>query len=113
MDWIGLIRAAFALSLVVGLILVLAYGLRRYAPSFLARLQGERLERRMQVVETLVLDPARRLVLVRLDQEERLILLGDGQELLEPRLPGAAPTTTKAQVPAPLTNAPSAAKVLK
>jgi flagellar protein FliO/FliZ len=31
------------------------------------------------VIETLVLDPARRLVLVRFDAEERLILLGEGQ----------------------------------
>ena len=39
----------------------------------------------MQVVETLVLDPARRLVLVRIDDEERLLLLGEGRELIEPR----------------------------
>ena len=43
----------------------------------------------MQVVETLVLDPARRLVLVRIDDEERLILLGEGRELIEPRQSGA------------------------
>ena len=41
-----------------------------------------------EVVETLVLDPARRLVLVRVDDEERLILLGEGRELIEPRQPG-------------------------
>ena len=33
------------------------------------------------MVETLALDPSRRLVLVRFDQEERLILLGDGRVL--------------------------------
>ena len=38
-------------------------------------------------VETLVLDPARRLVLVQVDDEERLILLGEGRELIEPRGP--------------------------
>ena len=42
----------------------------------------------MQVVETLVLDPARRLVLVKIDDEERLILLGEGKELIEPRSSG-------------------------
>ena len=36
-----------------------------------------------------LLDPARRLVLVRVDDEERLILLGEGRELIEPRQPGA------------------------
>jgi flagellar protein FliO/FliZ len=39
-------------------------------------------------VETLVLDPARRLVLVRVDDEERLILLGEGREMIEPSQPG-------------------------
>ena len=40
------------------------------------------------MVETLVLDPSRRLVLIRVDEEERLILLGEGRELIEPRQPG-------------------------
>ena len=53
----------------------------------MAKLNAQRGERRMQVVETLVLDPARRLVLVRIDAEERLILLGEGRELIEPRQP--------------------------
>ncbi|MFN7619925.1 MAG: flagellar biosynthetic protein FliO, partial [bacterium] len=44
-------------------------------------------QRRMSVVETLVLDPARRLVLVRIDNEERLLILGEGRELIEPRGP--------------------------
>lgn len=39
----------------------------------------------MAVVETLVLDPARRLVLVKIDNEERLLILGEGRELIEPR----------------------------
>ena len=51
----------------------------------MARLSAERGERRMTVVETLMLDPARRLVLVRIDSEERLLLLGEGRELIEPR----------------------------
>ena len=38
-------------------------------------------ERRLTLVETLVIDPTRRLVLVRLDNEERLILLGEGRML--------------------------------
>ena len=91
MDWWGSLRAVFALMIVVGLILALAYALRRYAPQFLARLQGERGHKRMEVIESLVLDPARRLILVRLDKEERLILLGEGHELLEPRQPALPP----------------------
>lgn len=85
MDFFGLMRAVFALAIVLGLILGLAYVLRRYAPQLMARLQAERGERRLKVVETLVLDPARRLVLVRVDDEERLVLLGDGREVEPPQ----------------------------
>ena len=55
----------------------------------LGDLLGQGGERRMVVVETLMLDPARRLVLVRIDDEERLLILGEGRELVEPRGPGA------------------------
>lgn len=85
MGLVDILKAVFALAIVLGLILGLAYLLRRYAPQLMAQLQAQRGERRLRVVETLVLDPARRLVLVKLDDEERLILLGEGRELIEPR----------------------------
>ena len=78
-------RAIFGLAFVLGLIGLCAWAARRYAPQLLARLSAERGERRLHVVETLVLDPARRLVLVKIDDEERLLLLGEGRELIEPR----------------------------
>jgi flagellar protein FliO/FliZ len=40
-----------------------------------------RTDRRLAVVESLVLDPTRRLVIVACDGEEKLILLGEGQVL--------------------------------
>jgi flagellar protein FliO/FliZ len=85
MNLFDLARAIFGLVFVLGLIGLVAWAARRYAPQLLARLSAERGERRMQVVETLVLDPARRLVLVRVDNEERLLILGEGRELIEPR----------------------------
>lgn len=88
MQLLDFIRAAFGLAFTLGLIGLVAWGARRYAPQLLTRLQAPRGERRLQVVETLVLDPARRLVLVRVDSEERLLLLGEGRELIEPRGPG-------------------------
>lgn len=101
MDLLSILKALFALSIVLGLILGLAYVLRRYAPQVMARLQAQRGERRLKVIETLVLDPARRLVLVRLDDEERLILLGDGRELIEPRRkPAPRPAPVAAPKPA-------------
>src|SRR5450432_2504335 len=95
-DFLQILRAVFALAVVLGLILGLAFILRRYAPNMLAKMAAQRGQRRLQVVETLVLDPARRLVLVRLDDEERLILLGEGHELSEPQPKSGASSKPKA-----------------
>jgi len=81
MDFIELIRAVAALAVTLGLIGLVAAGLRRFGPDALARLVRMRRERRMLVVETLVLDPTRRLILFNLDGEERLLLLGEGKLL--------------------------------
>ena len=87
MSFLDLLRALFGLAFTLGLIAAAAWAARRYAPQLMAKLSAQRGERRMQVIETLVLDPARRLVLVRVDAEERLLLLGEGKELIEPRGP--------------------------
>ena len=106
MDATGIMRAVFALAIVLGLILALAYGLRRYAPNILARMSSPRGRKRLEVVETLVLDPTRRVVIVRVDDEERLILLGEGHELIEPR--PHVELKTKSSQPAAETPAPIA-----
>jgi flagellar protein FliO/FliZ len=85
MNFLDLLRALFGLAFTLGLIGLAAWAARRYAPQLMARLNAERGERRMTVVETLVLDPARRLVLVKIDDEERVLLLGEGKELIEPK----------------------------
>ena len=100
MNVLDFARAIFGLAFVLGLIGLCAWAARRYAPQLLAKLGAERGERRLQVMETLVLDPARRLVLVRVDDEERLILLGEGRELIEPRQPADRPPPLVAE-PAP------------
>ena len=74
-------RAVFALALVLGLIGLAAVALRRLGPDALSRFVPARKERRMRVVETLVLDPARRLVLVSIDEKEQLLLLGEGRPM--------------------------------
>ena len=91
------LQALFALLVTLGLIGLTAVGMRRFAPDIVARLQGASAkERRLTLVETLVLDPTRRLVLVRLDQEERLILLGEGRtlETVKPARSRKTPTET-------------------
>ena len=75
------VRMVAALAVTLGLIGLCVVALRKFGPETMRRLQGVRRDRRLSVVETLVLDPSRRLVLVRFDAEERLILLGDGRML--------------------------------
>jgi len=81
MDIFLLIRAVAALAITLGLVGLAGVALRRFGPDALARVTALRKERRMQVVETLVLDPTRRLVLFTLDGEERLLMLGEGRLL--------------------------------
>jgi flagellar protein FliO/FliZ len=72
-------RAVFALALTLGLLGLCAAALRRFGPDVLARFAAPKQARRLTIVETLVLDPSRRLVLVSCDGRERLILLGEGK----------------------------------
>jgi flagellar protein FliO/FliZ len=95
MDLSDFLRAVFALAVTLGLVGLAAVALRRFGPDALARFTPARKERRLSVVETLVLDPSRRLVIVACDGEERLLLLGEGQVLAPP--PGRpAPEPTDA-----------------
>ena len=91
-------RAVFALALTLGLVGLAAVALRRFGPDAIARLVKPKAERRLAVLETLVLDPARRLVLVSVDGAEQLLLLGEGQLVTPaarpaPRKPPAKPLT--------------------
>jgi flagellar protein FliO/FliZ len=55
MNFLDLARAVFGLAFTLGIIGLCAWAARRYAPQLLARMNAERGERRLQVVETLVL----------------------------------------------------------
>lgn len=81
MDIADIARMLFSLAIVLGLIGVLVVAVRRFGPETLRGLQVAPTDRRLTIVETLVLDPSRRLVLVRLDKQEQLILLGEGRVL--------------------------------
>jgi len=79
---LNFLQAIFALAVTLGLIGGAAYAFRRWAPAGLLQFQMKpQTERRMQIVESLSLDPQHRLVLVRLDRQEKLILLGEGRLL--------------------------------
>lgn len=100
MDLAEFARAIFALAVTLGLIGLAAWATRRFGPDWMARLQSQqKARRRLAVVETLVLDPHRRLILVRCDDQERLVLLGEGRVLMSP---GAGPAgTTELESPGP------------
>jgi flagellar protein FliO/FliZ len=83
MDLSDFARAVFALAVTLGLVGLAAVGLRRYGPDAVARLAARKAARRLKVVESLVLDPTRRLVLVSCDGRERLLLLGEGRTIAE------------------------------
>jgi flagellar protein FliO/FliZ len=75
LDWA---RTVFALVLTLGLILGVAYGARRLG-MLQANGQGAK---RMRVTESLMLDPRRRMVIVRCDDREHLLLLGPGGDIV-------------------------------
>ena len=97
MDPIEFIRALAALAVTLGLIGLAAWALRKYGPDAIGRAIAARQDRRLRIVESLALDPTRRLVVVSLDGEERMVLLGDGK-LLDwvPDPTAARPTTAQA-----------------
>ena len=91
MDIGEIARMVFALALTLGLIGLAAVAARRFAPGALLRLPSAK-ERRLKVVESLLLDPARRLVIVRCDDQEHVMLLGEGRVLQSaPARPDPAP----------------------
>ncbi|MCB2099441.1 MAG: FliO/MopB family protein [Rhodobacterales bacterium] len=79
MDGLSYLQAVLALSFVLALIGALALVARRMGLGYaVPRRQGQ--NRRLAVVEVMPLDPKRRLVLVRRDGREHLLLLGLGGE---------------------------------
>lgn len=87
MDWVDWARGVFALVATLALIVGFAVLARRFGMIAPGAGAGPR---RMSVVESLMLDPRRRLVLVRLDGTDHLLLLS------------AAGDQAVATVPAPI-----------
>jgi len=90
------LQAVAALAVSLGLFGLAVYAGRRWGPAGLFQPLKGKADRRLSVVESLVLDPQRRLVLVRCDSEERLILLGEGRLLDGPRAAPSIPSEPKA-----------------
>jgi flagellar protein FliO/FliZ len=106
-ETIDIVRFAGALVLVLGLIALAGFLARRLGLGGTGPMRGPR-SRRLGVAEAFTLDPKRRLVLVRRDDVEHLLLLGPDTDLvIESGIAGAV----RVQPPAvpPLAAPPPAA----
>jgi len=96
MEWLDYLRFLAALGVVLGLIVVLAWAARRFklVPGLETGSRGGK--RRLAVLEVLALDPRHRLVLVRRDAAEHLLLLGPaGHAVVESRAGPADPAAAE------------------
>ena len=78
MDWTDWARALFALIATLALIAGAAWGARRLG---MLQATGPGV-RRLRVSESLMIDPRRRMVIVRCDDREHLILCGPGGDVV-------------------------------
>jgi flagellar protein FliO/FliZ len=78
MDFDTYLRFALALILVLGLIALLAWLLRRFG----AGVKLQRGARRLGIVEVQALGPRHRLILLRRDQVEHLVIVGPHSETI-------------------------------
>lgn len=81
MDLDQYIRFLMALVFVVALIMVVAWVMRRVGMAG-GTVRGRARQRRLSVVEALPIDAKRRLILIRRDDREHLILLSANGDLL-------------------------------
>lgn len=94
MDMTAYLKFVIALIFVLGLIAAFAWVVRRFGPRGMVAAQGKR-GRRLAVVEMAPVDARRRLVLVRRDGVEHLLLLGAAGDLvIESGVPAPAPPVT-------------------
>ena len=92
------IRFLLALVLVLGLIALLAWAARRF--GFAARsVGGLRGRRRLTIAEILPIDARRRLVLLKRDEVEHLVLLGPTQDLLIETIPASQSAGQRESLP--------------
>lgn len=83
MEWEAYLRFGLALLFVIGLIGLCGWGARRLGMTPRVSVGGR--EKRLAVVEVAPVDAKRRLVLVRRDDCEHLILLGAAQDVVVER----------------------------
>lgn len=81
MEYSDYLRFVIALAFVLALIAILSWAVRRYGiGGRVAVSRGK--NRRLKIVEILAIDSRRRVVLLRRDETEHLVLLGSGSDLV-------------------------------
>lgn len=86
MDMTLSLKALAAFAFVMGLMYLLSWAIKKLGLSGQSMLPGAK--RRLKIVEYLPLDARRRLVLVRRDQKEYLLVLGpQGETVVEGNIP--------------------------
>lgn len=76
----GLLRFVLAFALVIGLIMLLAAALKKWGGGQASLGRGR--DKRLSVLEVTPLDPRRRLVLIRRDDQEHLLLIGGANDVV-------------------------------
>jgi hypothetical protein len=113
--WFGdtgatVVRYAVALAVVIGLLMLLRWVLRNYAVGGQLSI-GRSRQSRLTVVEQVAVDQRRRLLLVRRDNVEHLILIGGGNDLVvEPTIIRGVPVGSLGRVSRPASSSPTVAE---
>jgi len=76
------LRVLFAFVVVLGLMAGLAFALKYVNAKGFRLIKNSTRTRRLQIVETLILDTRRRCVIVRCDDREHLLLLGGQNDIV-------------------------------
>jgi len=85
---VDFLRAFFALVFVLGLIWLLGYAVRKYGWKMGLPTPKQSAQRRLALVEVLPIDTKNKLVIVRRDQTEHLLLVGaEMTQVIETSLP--------------------------
>jgi flagellar protein FliO/FliZ len=84
-DGASLLRVLFAFAFVAGLLGLFGFGLRAVLARGIKLPGAPGRVRRMEIVETLTLDARRRLMIVRCDRAEHLLLLGAAEDVVVAR----------------------------
>lgn len=92
MDIVNYSQFVLALLVLAGLLGAFAIGLKKLSTStFFTKLSPVR-DRRMRLLETLPIDPKRRVVLVQVDDREHVLMIGGGTDIvIEQNKPARSP----------------------